>query len=775
MFSDKFREYSLRKYAARRNCIAKSTADRISAYSGDMRTALEYLYGTLPPDDVRFTPFEWLEEACAAALETRAANQYGVDIPEDIFAQYVLCTRVNNERAQKHRRFFAEKLKARVQGKSIADTALSVNLWCCEQVTYHSSDDRTEGPITAYLSGIGRCGEESAFAVCALRSVGIPARQVYSPWWSHCDDNHAWVEVYTGDGWHYMGACEPEYELDRGWFMAASRRAMLVHSRAFSGYTAEGIAGEELIEKRGDAYLFNQIVRYTDTVELNISVVRGNAPVCGARVHIQLLNMAAYRDIAVLTTDGEGRAQLRCGKGSIHISIEHNGAYFERDIDTSICTQVMCELGGFAQGQASGVFRAPQSAPSNRTAADKAKQTEMKAAVANAASTRERRINAYYDEFTASHKCSEVWLSYIRAARGNADEIGAFLLSQGEADMPYALKMLQTISEKDMRDIDAATLMYHMKRALPHRHGMDERTFIDYVLCPHIGTEPICEWDADGIAALDAESAAVAKLRLSGTPARLSPVTGVAECMQNGKWEPLNAVPMGRLELAGDGLKQGESWALARLAGGEYLPLNMGELPLCMDIPAGKYALMVTNRLPSGDQQYVANRFELAEGERLGFTLVRPKAELSELLGHTALCDAIVYDKHGQAFPLASLCAGNAALIAFLQPGGEPTEHFLNELYDAYERLSAVCRVVIVLPSSGSSSPAYVRFADKYGRIDTYIDADEVQEPLARAAFKEPGDYPLLFLIGGYPDCRFASAGYSVGSVELIIKLAALI
>lgn len=775
MLSDKFREYSLRKYAARRDCIAKSTANKISAYSGDMRTALEYLYGTLPLDDVRFTPFEWMEEACAAALETREGNQYGVDIPEDIFAQYVLCPRVNNERAQRHRRFFAEKLKARVQGKSIADAALSVNLWCCEQVTYHSSDDRTEGPITAYLSGIGRCGEESAFAVCALRSVGIPARQVYSPWWSHCDDNHAWVEVYTGDGWHYMGACEPEYELDRGWFMAASRRAMLVHSRAFSSYAADGLAGEELIEKRGEAYLFNQTARYADTVELNISVIRGNAAVCGAKVHIQLLNMAAYRDIAVLTTDGEGRAQLRCGKGSIHISIEHNGAYFERDIDTSICTEVMCKPGEFVQGYTSGIFRAPQSAPSNRTAADKAKQAEMKAATINAAALRERRINAYYDEFTASHKCSEVWLPYIRAARGNADEIGAFLLLQGEADMPYALKMLQTISEKDMRNTDAAALMYHMKRVLPNKHGMDDSLFINYVLCPHIGMEPICKWDEEGLSMLDANSAAVAKLRLSGMPARLSPATGAAEYMQNGRWMPLNAVPMGRLELAGDGLKQGESWALTRLKDGEYLPLNMGELPLCMDIPAGKYALMVTNRLPSGDQQYVANRFELAEGERLGFTLARPKAELSELLGHTALCDAIVYDKHGQAFPLASLCAGNAALIAFLQPGGEPTEHFLNELYDAYERLSAVCRVVIVLPSSGSSSLAYARFADKYGRIDTYIDADEVQEPLARAAFKEPGDYPLLFLMGGYPDCRFASAGYSVGSVELIIKLAALI
>lgn len=100
MFSDKFRQYSSRVYAERREYIAKNTADIIAAQKDDMRTALEYLYGTLLLDDVRFTPFEWMEEACAAALATRAANQYGADIPEDIFAQYVLCPRVNNERAQ---------------------------------------------------------------------------------------------------------------------------------------------------------------------------------------------------------------------------------------------------------------------------------------------------------------------------------------------------------------------------------------------------------------------------------------------------------------------------------------------------------------------------------------------------------------------------------------------------------------------------------------------------------------------------------------------------
>lgn len=118
MFSDKFRQYSSRVYAERREYIAKNTADIIAAQKDDMRTALEYLYGTLPLDDVRFTPFEWMEEACAAALATRAANQYGADIPEDIFAQYVLCPRVNNERAQRHRRFLRKSLKRAYRAKA---------------------------------------------------------------------------------------------------------------------------------------------------------------------------------------------------------------------------------------------------------------------------------------------------------------------------------------------------------------------------------------------------------------------------------------------------------------------------------------------------------------------------------------------------------------------------------------------------------------------------------------------------------------------------------
>lgn len=96
---------------------------------------------------------------------------------------------------------FYEELKDRVKGLSLYDAVLEVNHWCHEKVIYTPSDARTSSPLASVKTAYGRCGEESTFTVAALRSVGIPARQVYTPRWAHTDDNHAWVEAWVnGNG-----------------------------------------------------------------------------------------------------------------------------------------------------------------------------------------------------------------------------------------------------------------------------------------------------------------------------------------------------------------------------------------------------------------------------------------------------------------------------------------------------------------------------------------------------------------------------------------------
>ena len=120
-----------------------------------------------------------------------------------------------------------------IRGLPGREAALAVNRWCARQMTYETTDTRSMNPVTCYFCGLGRCGEESTFGVTALRSVGIPARQIYVPWWSHCDDNHAWVEVYVEEIGIFWGHVNPEPILDRGWFNSAASRAMLVCSRTF--------------------------------------------------------------------------------------------------------------------------------------------------------------------------------------------------------------------------------------------------------------------------------------------------------------------------------------------------------------------------------------------------------------------------------------------------------------------------------------------------------------------------------------------------------------
>ena len=94
----------------------------------------------------------------------------------------------------------------------------------------------SSSPLASVKTAYGRCGEESTFTVAALRAVGIPARQVYTPRWAHTDDNHAWVEAWADGHWYFFGACEPEPVLNLGWFNSPASRGMLMHTKVFGRY-----------------------------------------------------------------------------------------------------------------------------------------------------------------------------------------------------------------------------------------------------------------------------------------------------------------------------------------------------------------------------------------------------------------------------------------------------------------------------------------------------------------------------------------------------------
>ena len=132
------------------------------------------------PDVVDYS-VDYHRQQVECALKARTELPWGAAVPDSLWCHFVLPVRVNNEHLDAFRTVYYQELKQRVARLSMAEAALEVNHWCHEHVTYKPSDARTSSPMATLLTATGRCGEESTLTVAALRTVGIPARQVYTP------------------------------------------------------------------------------------------------------------------------------------------------------------------------------------------------------------------------------------------------------------------------------------------------------------------------------------------------------------------------------------------------------------------------------------------------------------------------------------------------------------------------------------------------------------------------------------------------------------------
>ena len=298
-------------------------------HSQNLQEYVDFLRRALPEEDRIALPDAALERVARHALTVREATPWGRSIPEWIFRDYVLFPRVNDEFPEAYHAPIWESLRARLAGLSMIEAALEVNVWCAEHATYQSTDNRTAGPLTVLRRGCGRCGEESTLLTAALRAAGIPARQMYSPRWAHCDDNHAWVEAWLDGGWHYMGACEPEPEPDSGWFTAAASKAMLVHTRAFG----EAPEGERVEREYGSFSIVNRTAAYARTRRVTVRVADGGCPLPGAAVRFELANMAELYPISEKITDARGEAELETGCGTLRIHATDGNRWLARTTD----------------------------------------------------------------------------------------------------------------------------------------------------------------------------------------------------------------------------------------------------------------------------------------------------------------------------------------------------------------------------------------------------------------------------------------------------------
>lgn len=308
-----------------RTCLTQSP------FTPEETQALQFLYAYMPLNDIMEHPFDYYLQAVRHAFRTRELP-WGKQIPEEVFRQYVLPPRVNNEYLDNARDLFYSELYPRVKDLSMNNAVIEINHWCREKILYQPTDARTTPPVHTSRRGYGRCGEESVVTVAALRSVGIPARQVYVPRWAHTDDNHAWVEVWVDGEWFYLGACEPEPALDRGWFTGPSSRALLVNTWAFgpqdletkshkvknntSGYTEEVLSTNRCYTE------VSTIANYAPVKQANVQVLTTQGiPVEGASVRFGIYNFGTFYHLAVRSSDAQGMASLTTGLGTLLIEV----------------------------------------------------------------------------------------------------------------------------------------------------------------------------------------------------------------------------------------------------------------------------------------------------------------------------------------------------------------------------------------------------------------------------------------------------------------------
>ena len=278
--------------------------------------ALAFLNASMPLCDAVDYSQDYYLQNIKASFKAKKEMSWGKRVPEREFKHFVLPIRVNNENLDDFRMAYYEELRDRVKDLSMYDAVLEVNHWCHEKVNYKGSDSRTSAPMATIKTSWGRCGEESTLLVAALRTVCIPARQVYVPRWAHCDDNHAWVEAWVDGKWHFLGACEPEPMLDLGWFNAPASRALLVHTRVLGDYDGP----EEVISKTPYYTEINVIDNYAETAKLNVKVYDSHLNVVpDARVDFKIYNYSEYNTVATKHTDNNGETWLSAGLGTMMV------------------------------------------------------------------------------------------------------------------------------------------------------------------------------------------------------------------------------------------------------------------------------------------------------------------------------------------------------------------------------------------------------------------------------------------------------------------------
>ena len=291
-----------------------------SAAESEIRPGVAFMLANEPPVNlIAHNPDAFLEEI-RLAYEAKNSFPWGRKISDELFYHYVLPNQVSQEQLTYYREYLMDALREVLDtGETGEEAAVAVNYWCGERVRFEQTQRQDQGVFHTLASGYGRCEEMMIVYVSALRAVGIPAREAWTPYWATGDNNHAWTELYAGGEWHFAGSCEPKPTLDNAWFNKTARRAAVIMSAAYGVPETDEI----LYREREHYAIINSTPHYIEKpAKLRVEVGSDSCD-----VYLAVFNFGALRPIMRLNTGDSTAVTFTMGRGDYVLYAGDEGSF----------------------------------------------------------------------------------------------------------------------------------------------------------------------------------------------------------------------------------------------------------------------------------------------------------------------------------------------------------------------------------------------------------------------------------------------------------------
>jgi len=256
-----------------------------------------------PVDRIYFNEENFLKHLLAIKINMERLP-WGKKLTDELIYHYVIPPRVSQEPLENFTWLYKDTLYDLVKNcNTMKEAILKINEWCFTHMEYKPTAPWDQSATATLKRGFGRCEEMTILFMKALRTVGIPVRYVYTPWWPFTESNHAWVEVWTEDGWKFLGSAEPT-DLNFAWFRESSKRAGIILAVAFGNI--EG-SSDEVLRKYKNYTLLNVTRNYANPFVLKVKVFDKGRPAKDVSFSMNVWNYSAFVPVyACSLSYGEG-------------------------------------------------------------------------------------------------------------------------------------------------------------------------------------------------------------------------------------------------------------------------------------------------------------------------------------------------------------------------------------------------------------------------------------------------------------------------------------